>query len=76
MMIKSTGKPVIKGYWTTKDLTARYRCSSRTIVRWMQREKHPFPLPRILAIGSYNRWAIDDVEEWEAAGIDTSQHAA
>ncbi len=56
---------MIKGYWSTKDLRGRYRCSSRTIFRWMKREKHPFPEPRIRASGSHNLWAIDDVEQWE-----------
>ncbi|USD22118.1 hypothetical protein MJO52_03005 [Microbulbifer variabilis] len=56
---------MIKGYWSTKDLSERYRCSSRTIFRWVERETNPFPKPRIKASGSHNLWAIDDVEQWE-----------
>lgn len=55
----------VKGYYSTKDLTARFRCSSRTIHRWMKRENNPFPNPRITGSGSQNLWAIDDVEIWE-----------
>jgi hypothetical protein len=56
---------MVKGYFSTKDLGERYRCSTRTIFRWMKREVNPFPEPRIVASGSHNLWAIDDVEEWE-----------
>ncbi|ACK47139.1 hypothetical protein Sbal223_2649 [Shewanella baltica OS223] len=56
---------MIKGYWCTKDITERFRCTSRTIYRWMEKPKHPFPKPRMLAAGSQNLWAIDDVEAWE-----------
>ncbi|MCU7961201.1 hypothetical protein L5M28_01155 [Shewanella sp. SW32] len=66
----------IKGYWNTKKLTERYNCSSRTIFRWMKRDKHPFPAPKIIASGSNNLWSINDVEQWEAEQAQLSQHAA
>ncbi|MDP2505416.1 AlpA family transcriptional regulator [Oceanobacter sp. 3_MG-2023] len=56
---------MVKGYWSTKDLCERFHCSSRTIFRWMKRDTHPFPQPINRAAGGHNRWAIDDVEQWE-----------
>lgn len=55
----------MKGYYSTKDLCARFRCSSRTIFRRMDRVENPFPAPRIRQSGACNLWAIDDVHEWE-----------
>ncbi len=57
---------MVKGYWSTKDLRERYRCSSRTIFRWIKREDNPFPPPRIVQNGAFNLWAIDDIEAWES----------
>ena len=66
---------MVKGYMTTKQLKERYHCSSRTIYRWSARDELPFPQPRIRAVGSYNLWAIDDVEEWEEqTAIKNSSH--
>jgi len=56
---------MVNGYYSTKDLCNRFRCSSRTIYRWIKREAIPFPLPRIKNPGSKNLWAIEDVDEWE-----------
>ena len=55
----------ITRYLTTKDLTQRYRCSKRTLYRWMKSEKNPFPKPRLKHCGSFNRWAENDVLAWE-----------
>jgi len=54
-----------KGYYTTKQLTERFCCSSRTLFRWMNKDCNPFPQPRLRPSGSHNLWAIDDVEAWE-----------
>ncbi|TQC94713.1 helix-turn-helix domain-containing protein [Moraxellaceae bacterium AER2_44_116] len=54
-----------KGYWSTKDLCHRFRCTRCTINRWMRRDKLPFPKPKIMATGSQNLWSIDDVQKWE-----------
>jgi len=62
----------VKGYYCTKELAARYRCSNRTIFRWMDRKKNPFPSPRIRCSGSQNLWAIDDVEAWEQQAAEQS----
>lgn len=56
---------MVKGYMTTADLCKRYRKSRRTIARWVNREFHPFPQPKIRCAGTNNLWAIDDVEAWE-----------
>jgi len=53
------------GYWTTKDLTERYKISKMTLWRWMTRRSNPFPEPKIKGHGSQNRWAIEVVEDWE-----------
>lgn len=66
---------MIKGYWSTKDLKERYRCSSRTIFRWMKRDSNPFPQPRLKSSGSHNLWAIDDVEQWEDPKADQQEAA-
>lgn len=56
---------ITEKYLTTKDLCNRYSCSSRTLLRWMERKNHPFPKPRLTSSGSSNRWAIEDIAEWE-----------
>lgn len=56
---------MVKGYWSTKDLCERYRCSNRTIGRWMLREANPLLRPRLSAFGSKNLWAFEDIDEWE-----------
>ncbi|WP_414430808.1 helix-turn-helix transcriptional regulator [Alcanivorax sp. IL3] len=54
-----------KGYYTTKQLTERFSCSSRTLFRWMNKDANPFPQPRLRPSGSHNLWAIEDVDAWE-----------
>lgn len=56
---------MVKGYLTTKDLCKRYRVSRRTLYRWMERKDHPLPAPRIAGKAGLNRWAIDDIENYE-----------
>jgi predicted DNA-binding transcriptional regulator AlpA len=70
-MNKSTSVAA-KGYWNTKHLAERYSCSTRTIFRWMKKEECPFPQPRLLAAGSPNLWAIDDVESWELSRMNSA----
>lgn len=53
------------GYWTSNDITSRYKISKRTLSRWMNLGENPFPRPRIACSGASNRWAIDDVVAWE-----------
>lgn len=52
-------------YLSTKDLCTRFRCSSRTVFRRMQRGVNPFPLPAIVHAGSFNLWDVQEVEQWE-----------
>lgn len=55
----------VRGYWSTRDLCKRFRCTARTLDRWRKRKDHPLPEPKMAAIGSQNRWAIDDIVDWE-----------
>jgi hypothetical protein len=52
-------------YHATKDLCARFRCSSRTLFRRMKRRENPFPKPCIRHQGSENLWAAEDIVSWE-----------
>jgi hypothetical protein len=52
-------------YHSTKDLCERFRCSSRTLFRRMQRQRNPFPQPSIRHAGSFNLWDSGDVAAWE-----------
>ena len=53
-------------YLNTKDLADRYRVSSRTIFRRMNKSDNPFPAPAIKMAGSSNLWLKKDVELWDA----------
>ena len=59
------------GFWTTKQICKRYAICSRTLGRWRDSElyHHSFPDPAMAAIGSQNRWRIEDVMEWEEEGM-------
>ena len=52
-------------YLSTKDLCERFRCSSRTLFRRMQREVNPFPAACICHAGSFNLWDAADAAAWE-----------
>jgi len=52
-------------YYATRDLCERYRCSSRTLFRRMNRARNPFPAPCIQHVGSSNLWDAEDVAAWE-----------
>lgn len=52
-------------YHSTRDLCERFRCSSRTLFRRMQRTRNPFPAPCIRHAGSCNLWDADEVAAWE-----------
>ena len=54
-----------RAYHSTHDLCERFRCSSRTLFRRMERDSNPFPQPRIRHAGSCNLWDVDDVAAWE-----------
>ncbi len=54
-------------YYSTHDLCTRYRCSSRTIFRRMQRPENPFPRPVLQHVGSVNLWEVVHVVGWEDA---------
>jgi predicted DNA-binding transcriptional regulator AlpA len=62
-----TNTTLVKGYLTTKDLCERYGCERTTLYRWMKREECPLPAPRIRGKAGSNRWAIDDIEAYEAS---------
>jgi hypothetical protein len=53
------------GYHSTKDLSQRFRCSSRTIFRRMRRAENPFPPPCMRHAGSFNLWDAGEVARWE-----------
>jgi hypothetical protein len=53
-------------YHSTKDLCGRFRCSSRTLFRWMRRAENPLPAPCIRHSGSCNLWDADEIAAWEA----------
>jgi len=55
----------ISGYYTSTDLTERFKITKMTLSRWIKRENNPLPKPRLCGAGSSNRWAIEDIEEWE-----------
>lgn len=52
-------------YYSTTDLRERFRCSSRTLFRWMKRDVNPFPAPCIRNRGSQNLWDGPQVRAWE-----------
>lgn len=52
-------------YYSTTDLCERFRCSSRTLFRRMQRIGNPFPAPCIKHVGSENLWDASEVAAWE-----------
>ena len=52
-------------YHSTRDLCARYRCSTRTLFRRMKREPNPFPVPCLQHAGSFNLWDAVEVAAWE-----------
>lgn len=52
-------------YHSTKDLCERFRCSSRTLFRRMQRSRNPFPAPCMRHAGSFNLWDAAEVAQWE-----------
>lgn len=56
-------------YLSTRDICARFRCSSRTIFRWMKRKTNPLPSPIIQRDGAQNLWCAEAVAEWEAREI-------
>lgn len=60
-------------YLSTKDLCARFRCSSRTLFRRMQRKVNPLPLPVIAHAGSFNLWDASEIADWEAAERDRTR---
>ena len=52
-------------YYATRDLCERFRCSSRTLFRKMDRQRNPFPAPCIRQIGSSNLWDASEISAWE-----------
>ncbi len=60
-------------YVNTKDLTLRFRCSSRTIFRKMKRRYNPLPAPVIVTPGSSNLWLLETVIEWELREMQRTQ---
>ncbi|MBZ9574473.1 helix-turn-helix domain-containing protein [Modicisalibacter sp. MOD 31.J] len=66
---------MVKGYLTTNDLCARYKINRRTLYRWMERKERPLPAPRISGKSGFNRWAIDDIEDFELSFTEASEVA-
>jgi hypothetical protein len=60
------GPGIAVAYHSTKDLCARFRCSSRTLFRRMNRSENPFPRPCIRHRGTENLWAAEDIAAWES----------
>jgi predicted DNA-binding transcriptional regulator AlpA len=56
---------ICSGYWDTTDLIKRFKISKMTLWRWMNREVNPLPKPIFYGSGSKNKWAIDDIINWE-----------
>ncbi len=56
-----------KGYWNLKDLTERFKCSKRTIYRWLKLPQNPFPKPKIEQLGVSSLWSVEDVLAWESS---------
>lgn len=52
-------------YLSTRDLSERFRCTSRTLFRRMRRARNPFPAPCIRHAGSCNLWDASEVAAWE-----------
>lgn len=61
------------GYYSTRDLCIRYRCSARTLFRRMKREVNPFPLPCMQHAGSFNLWDSGDIAAWEGRERDLTR---
>lgn len=59
-------------YWNIKELTERFKCSKRTIYRWMSLEDNPFPRPKIDQKGVSCLWSIVDVVAWENSMSDAA----
>lgn len=54
-------------YLNMTDLTIRYKCSKRTIYRWMSLEKNPFPKPKIEQTGVSSLWLETDIDAWDGS---------
>lgn len=54
-----------EGFFSTLELTARYKISSRTLGRWMKRERNPFPRPSRPGFGNPSLWSREVVDGWE-----------
>lgn len=53
-------------YITSKEVCERLKISKRTLHRWEQREKHPFPAPVFGGTrGSQKHYLTQEVENWE-----------
>lgn len=55
-----------KKYLTNKELAARWGIERTTLYRW-RREKKPLPKETSLGNNTRNKYAIEDVEAFEAA---------
>lgn len=56
-----------EGYLTTRDVCKRYGICRQTLYRWMDRKHTPFPAPKLRGTAGNNRWAIEDIENYERA---------
>lgn len=54
------------GYLNSAQLCERLGITStRTLIRWQQKENNPLPEPTIRPSGTYNLWSADEVYAWE-----------
>ena len=56
---------MVSHYFTSKELCERFKCSVRTLHRWMEREKNPLPPPTFRPSGTHNLWADTAIFRWE-----------
>lgn len=54
-----------QAYLSINELAQRYGVVPKTVYRWMQHEKLPFPKPTLGGLGGQNRWAVEAVLQWE-----------
>jgi hypothetical protein len=63
-------------YYSTRDLCIRFRCSSRTLFRRMQRTVNPLPAPCMSHAGSFNLWDAGEIAAWETRERDRCKRSA
>jgi excisionase family DNA binding protein len=52
----------MQAYYTTKEMTERFRVETKTLRRWRKRKRNPLPAFRF---GRDYRYGVADVDRWE-----------